>query len=94
MFVDGNMRKIPVLVRKVGVDVMWRNYDRDRFNYPSGIKKVQRTLLCHIESKLTRGNVKQRVCMDYKLYGIFYEKTNLLRRIIDDHIRRARNERS
>lgn len=86
LYVDGQRRQFPVLVRKASIDVMWRNYARDRCNYPAAVKKVRRTLFCDIASKLTRGDVKQRDCIEYKLHGLVYENAKLLRRIVDDHV--------
>lgn len=87
LYVDGQRRQFPVLVRKASIDVMWRNYTREKFSYPSGVKKLIPTLFCDIVTKLTRGDVKQRACIDYKLHGLVYENVKMLRRIVDDHVR-------
>lgn len=85
--INGARTQFPVLVRRSSVDVIWRNYARERCSYPSGVKKVGRTLLCDIASKITRGETKQRACIDYKLHALFYQNGNLIRRIIDDQVR-------
>lgn len=87
MFVNGQRRQFPVLVRRSSVDVMWRNYARERSRFPSGVKKVRRTVFCDIASKLTRGDTKQRACIDYKLHALVYQNINTLGRIIENHVR-------
>lgn len=64
LFVEGEQSQFPFLVRKASVDVMWRIYAKDRCSYPTGIKKVRRTLFCDIVSKITHGDTKQRACID------------------------------
>lgn len=87
LYINGCRTQFPVLVRRCSVDVMWRNYARDRDSYPNGVKKVRRTLFCDIASKITRGDTKKRACKDYKLHALFYQNSNLLRTIIYDHVR-------
>lgn len=87
LYIHGERRQFPVLVRKVGMEVMWRCYERDKTGYPPTLKKVGRTLFCDIVYKLTKGDVKQRDFVDYKLHGLVYENTDIIKRIIDDHVR-------
>lgn len=93
LLVNGVPTRFPVLVRKVSVNVMWRNYSSSECAYPSDVKKVRRTFFCLIVKKLTRGDVKQRASIDYKLHGLVYENAATLRRLIDDHARQKEERR-
>lgn len=56
-------------------------------------KKVCRTLFCSIVSRLTKGDIKQSACVDYKLHALAYENVSTLRRIIEDQVREPEDRR-
>lgn len=87
MKVNGEKLRFLHLVRKVGIEVMWRNYRKENGEFSEGTKKVGRTLFCDIVSRITKRNIKQRACVDYKLHALVYENTSTLKQIIDDQVR-------
>lgn len=87
LYIHGERRQFSVIIRKVGVEILWSCYAKDKTGFPPTVRKVDRTLFCELDSKLTKGDVEQRACVDYKLHGLVYENSNIIRRIIDDHAR-------
>lgn len=91
--VNGEKKRFQHLVRKVGIEVMWRNYGRESQLFSANTKKVGRTLFCSIVSRLTKGDIKQRACVDYKLHALEYENVSTINRIIEDHVREMKDRR-
>lgn len=87
LFIHGERRQFPLFVRKVGIEVLWRFYAKDKAGFPTIVKKVGRTLFCEIVSELTKGDVKQRACVDCKLHNLVYENSDIIKRIIDNNVR-------
>lgn len=87
VLIGGERIQFPTLVRKTAMETLWRIYARKSMKLPRNVRKVGRTVFCGIVSKLTRGDVKQRACVDYKLHALVYENTERLKRIIDDNVR-------
>lgn len=56
--INGEKEIFPLLVRKVEIEVMWRNYSSDEHAFADGTKKVGRTLFCRIVSRITKGDIK------------------------------------
>lgn len=87
MFIHVERLKIPVLIRNVGIEIVWRFYAKDKNGQASELKEVGRTLFYEFVLKLAKGDVKQRAFVDYKLHGLVYDNTDEMKRIIDNHVR-------
>lgn len=86
IIVDGETTRFPVIVRKVCGEKMWEKYNDTSTVLGPSVKKMKRTAVKEIVSILTKGDEKQRACVDYKLHSLVYENATVLKRIIDDHV--------
>lgn len=86
LVVDGETSRFPVIVRKMCQEKIWEQYSDSSTVLGPSVKKLKRTAFKKILSLLTKGDEKQRACVDYKLHALVYENASLLKRIIDDHV--------
>lgn len=83
----GEYTRFPSLTRKVSCEVMWRKYSSDIDSFSEGMRKLKRSKFIQIATALTKDDVKQRACVDYKLHALVYENATTLKRIIEDQVR-------
>lgn len=81
MKVNWEWKRFPLLRRKMAAENLWRRYSLDDDTFPEGCSKVKRTLFLDIVNALTKAEISQRTCIDYKLHVLVYENVNTLKRI-------------
>lgn len=90
---NGEYKRFPLMMRKMSTEAMWRRYAVDSTMFPEGVSKVKRTVFIDIVNTLTKADINQRACIDYKLHGLVYENVNILRRIIEEQVGESEKRR-
>lgn len=66
---------------------MWRKYSTCTKSFPEGMRNLKRSNFHQIATALTKDDLKQKACVDYKIHALVYENETILKRIIEDQVR-------